>query len=114
MAIHTHPSIPCPICGFGHKVKMFENFEEDWEEIDDGIKDLEEYTDKEKIEKFDQLYKFAKEKLDNFIETGREPDMFEDLGNAWEKIMMLLSKDKKVFWEYYNSLYSGEKIRFKK
>ena len=33
MAIHTHPSIPCPICGFG-LIKKFEELDfqqDDWE-----------------------------------------------------------------------------------
>lgn len=26
MAVHTHPSVPCPICGFGRDVKSFDQF----------------------------------------------------------------------------------------
>jgi hypothetical protein len=65
------------------------------------IKKLSDYTDEEKIKKFDYLYNFALEEL-NSAENKEETDEHY----AWEAIMELLSKknDKGYFWGYYNNL----------
>ena len=70
-----------------------------------SIRQLDEYTDEEKIEKFDELYESAKDMLEKFRDSDRgEPD--EDEPNyTWESVMNLLAKDKRKFWEYYRTLY---------
>ena len=90
------------------EIKKFENFEENWEEEDDdktGIKKLEDYTDEEKIQKFDMLYSLAKGMLEEFKNSDRGEPNEDDINYTWETVMELLSDDRVKFWEYYNSLY---------
>jgi len=67
-----------------------------------AIKNLDEYTDEEKIKFFDKMYESALEELNR---TEKENYHDEDsAGYAWEEYILILSKDKKLFWKYWNSL----------
>jgi len=75
------------------------------EERKNAIKDLAEYTDAEKIEKFDALYKYAESMLSNIENNVDYCEDNDDSQYSWEAIMELLATDNKLFWKYYNSLY---------
>ena len=67
-----------------------------------AIKKLEEYTDVEKINFFDKLYSNAKSELDELEDSGYSREDNKDY--AWEEYIVILSKNYKAFWEYWNSL----------
>ena len=72
-------------------------------DIKDGaIKKLSEYTDSEKIKFFDKLYKSAESELSSTEEKGYHDE--DSVHYAWEEYFSILAKDKKLFWDYFNSL----------
>jgi len=81
--------------------------EEVWDEkdISDIIKDLNEYTDEEKIQKFDELYDVALTIFNATIEGRLGPEYAEYETHTWEDVMELLAKDKRKFWDYWNEIY---------
>lgn len=67
-----------------------------------AIKDLNEYTDGEKIEFFDNLYNYALDEL-NEVEKSKYHD--EDCAQyGWETMIVILARDRKDFFDYFNSL----------
>lgn len=67
------------------------------------IKSLEDYTDMDKIEIFNNFYNSALSELKE-KESGNYCDDNDSANYAWEDVMSLLAKDKKLFWKYFNSL----------
>ncbi len=67
-----------------------------------AIKELSEFTDKDKIAKFDTLYKSALHMLNEVEKNGYIPKDSEHY--SWEEVMELLARDKGKFWTYYNSI----------
>jgi len=67
-----------------------------------AIKELSEFTDKEKCKYFDKFYKSASNNLERYIETKFEKS--EEEHYSWEEHMSILSRDNKLFWNYYNSI----------
>jgi len=69
----------------------------------EGIIPIEQYTDKDKIEFFDRMYKFAislVEELENKGYSDEDNDTW-----AFEETMEILNTKKpKEFWNYWNSL----------
>ena len=64
------------------------------------IKKLEEYTNEEKCQFFDKIYKKALRDFEEFEENGTELDEHY----MWEEVMCILAKNRNDFWNYYNSL----------
>ena len=67
-----------------------------------AIKALEEFTDEEKIEFFNKLYKSATSELEELEDKGWSDD--DNSTYAWEEYIQILAKDQDSFWEYWNSL----------
>ena len=66
-----------------------------------AIKSIDEYTDKEKIEFFDKLYRSALAELKELEEKGYSSEYNQHY--AWEEYIKILAKDRTTFWEYWNS-----------
>ena len=67
-----------------------------------AIKNLDEYTIEEKIEKFDAMYNSALEEL---TEKEKEGWNSEDSSQyAWESYIELLARNSDKFWKYWNNL----------
>lgn len=66
-----------------------------------AIKELEEFTDEEKIKAFDSLYSHAALDLKEAVKGVEVAEHW-----AWEAQMNLLARDRQLFWDYYNSLNS--------
>jgi len=66
-----------------------------------AIKKLDEYTEEEKIKFFDSMYKSALSMLVNKEKNGHSNE--DDPQYTWEEVMMILARDPKLFWKYYNS-----------
>jgi hypothetical protein len=67
-----------------------------------AIKSLEEYTDKEKIDFFDKLYREAQSELENYEENGYSDE--DNAQYAWESYIEILARNNTEFWNYWNSL----------
>lgn len=59
-------------------------------------KKLEEYSNKEKIEWFDKMYRQAQDNIEEFKKEGVEPKDCDHY--AWEEMMLLLGED--IFKEW--------------
>jgi hypothetical protein len=68
-----------------------------------AIKNLSEFTDLEKCNFFDKLYKLASDQFETSKENGDRND--DDEHYAWEVCMEILARDSTTFWNYYNSLF---------
>lgn len=69
---------------------------------DIAIKNLDEYTPEEKIKFFDNMYNSALNELETTIKEGYHD---EDCANyVWETYIQILSRDRKEFWKYWNSI----------
>jgi len=66
------------------------------------IKNLEDYTPEEKIEFFDKMYQSAWDELDELRNNGYSNE--DNAGYVWETYIEILAKNKKEFWNYWNSL----------
>ena len=70
----------------------------------EAIKSLSEFTDSEKIAFFDKQYNsVATHYLKPLEDKGYMNEDDEHYG--WEELMETVARDKKTFWEYFNSLY---------
>lgn len=67
-----------------------------------AIKDLSEFTDEEKIKKFDALYESAMYSIKEVERTGFVNE--DDEHYSWEDLITIPARDKDKFWKYYNSL----------
>lgn len=67
------------------------------------IKSLEDYTIEEKEAFFNKVYAKALAALNEEIKNGRKEDS-DDEHYVWEEMMEILAKDKRKFWDYWNSL----------
>ena len=67
-----------------------------------AIKDLSEFTDEEKIKKFDALYESAIYSIKYLEDNGFESK--DDEHYSWEELISLPAREKDKFWKYYNSL----------
>ena len=66
-----------------------------------AIKDLSEFTEKEKISHFDTIYGNA---IDMVYAAKNGETSDEDEHYAWESIMEIVARDREKFWKYYNKL----------
>jgi len=82
------------------KLKELEELEKT-SERDQAIKKLKDYTDKEKIDFFDKLYKNAKYELKELEKNGYSDE--DNASYAWETYIVILAKDQNKFWKYWNS-----------
>jgi hypothetical protein len=67
-----------------------------------AIKDLSEFTDKEKIEVFDRLYYSAMCSIEELEKNGFQSE--DDEHYSWEELISIPARDREKFWKYYNSL----------
>jgi len=72
--------------------------------ITDVIKRLNDYTDEEKIEKFNSLYRFAETLLDSYRNNGGD---ISDGGTdeSYDEIMSLLTNNRHEFWRRFNNIF---------
>lgn len=68
----------------------------------EAIKQLEDYTDDQKIKCFDEFYKDANEQLKEYEKNGYSHE--DNAYYTWEAVIQILSKDNRKFWDYWNSL----------
>lgn len=68
----------------------------------EAIRLISDYTDKEKIEKFDAIYAFANSCL--ILSQENEFHNEDNESYAHEIVMEVMAKDKEKFWKYYNSI----------
>lgn len=76
---------------------------EKYNDYNRAIKKLSEFTDKEKIEQFDNLYEYVINIIENIKndECGLSED---DEHYAWETLMNIVAKEHDVFWKYFNKI----------
>ena len=67
-----------------------------------AIKDLSEFTDKEKIQVFDILYHSAMYSIEELEKNGFKSE--DDEHYSWEELISIPARDREKFWKYYNSL----------
>lgn len=67
-----------------------------------AIKNLEEYTEEEKIKFFDKMYKSALDELNRTIKDKYHDD--DCCHYVWEEYIEILARDKKEFWKFWNSI----------
>lgn len=87
-------------------IKLFENWKEEYDDdsFNDFIKGLDEYTDEEKIKKFDTLYNMALRSLNDYIDSQRFEYDEDEKQYLWEEVMKLLSYNNRDFWNFFNNI----------
>lgn len=75
--------------------------ESDLDNINNIIKPLEDYTNEDKILCFDKLYYYAKSIFDDAISNGYLNE--DDPHYAYEELMMIIARDRNIFWKHFNS-----------
>lgn len=67
-----------------------------------AIKDLSEFTDKEKIKIFDKLYKSALGSINTSEQINYHDD--DNMHYGGQEYFEILARDRDEFWRYYNSI----------
>lgn len=70
----------------------------------DFCKELNEYTDSEKIEHFNKLYEFAYSIIEDRINGNWHEDNDNDQ-YAYKAVMSILARDPESFWTSYNKFF---------
>lgn len=68
-----------------------------------AIRPLNEFTDAEKCAKFDELHNSIMNQLAE-VEAGNGDE--DDEHYAWEEFVVLVARDERMFWKYYNSMFT--------
>jgi biopolymer transport protein ExbB/TolQ len=72
-------------------------------EKDLAILKLEDISTEDKVIFFDKMFKSALNELKELEEEGYHNEDYPHY--AWENFITILTKDKKLFWNYWNSLF---------
>lgn len=67
-----------------------------------AVKELEDYSNEEKVEFFEKMHKYAMNELEE-LEDGKYCEDSDNDHYGWEYLMKIIIRDHKLFWDYYNS-----------
>ena len=71
---------------------------------DFAIRKLEDISTEEKLAFFDGMFNSAVSELEELEVRGYTNE--DNAQYAWEEYIVILAKDRKLFWNYWNSLYN--------
>jgi len=69
-----------------------------------AVKELEEYSIEDKVKFFDKMHRYAINELGELERGGEYSEDNDNDHYGWEELMKIIARDKKTFWDYYNSL----------